>query len=81
MFNPKQFTLSQLATDELPDSLPIGKVLELLSATHTAAVDERSDVDEARIKGLRKALADIEKTSKDPVIALVARRALTNDED
>jgi hypothetical protein len=81
MFNAKQFTLAQLGTDELPDTLPIGKVLELLSASHVAAVDARSDVDESRISGLRKALADIEATSKDPVITLTARRALTNDED
>lgn len=81
MFNAKQFTLTQLGTDELPDTLPIGKVLELLSASHVAAIDARSDVDESRISSLRKALADIEATSEDPVITLTARRALTNDED
>lgn len=81
MFSPKQFAMNHLGTDELPDTLAMEQVLDLMLAAHTAAGDQRSDLDETRIRDLRKALADIESATKDPVSALVAMRALTNDED
>lgn len=81
VFRPKQFALAQLDTDDLPEVLQIEQVLDLIAAAHAAASDQRSDLDESRISHLRKALADIEGTTKDPLSALAAKRALSSDED
>ncbi|HCL3347780.1 TPA: hypothetical protein N2A65_005920, partial [Pseudomonas aeruginosa] len=53
MFSPKQFAMNHLGTDELPDTLAMEQVLDLLLAAHTAAGDQRSDLDEYRIRDLR----------------------------
>lgn len=50
MFSPKQFAMNHLGTDELPDTLAMEQVLDLLLAAHTAAGDQRSDLDETRIR-------------------------------
>jgi len=72
------FTAEALQLEELPD------VLQVLHAVRQAlqqGQDARSDLDETRIAALRSALTEIENVTKDPVTALLARRALVVDDD
>jgi len=75
-----EFLLQHLNLSELPDSLPIEAVIEVISVAKFAGADQASAFDEARIQNLRLALNTIADTSKDQIACLTAKRALINDE-
>lgn len=77
---PTNFILQHLGLVELPDSLPIETVLELVGAAKFSGADQASAFDEERIQNLRSALNTIADTSKDQIACLTAKRALINDE-
>ncbi len=75
------FTAEALQLEELPDVLTKDQVLHAVRQALQQGQDARSDLDETRITALRSALTEIEKVTKDPVTALLARRALVVDDD
>jgi hypothetical protein len=77
---PTHFILQHLGLAELPSSLPIEIVLEIVGAAKFHGADQASDFDEERIRNLRSALNTIAETTKDHISGLTAKRALINDE-
>src|SRR5690606_15258940 len=76
-----QFTAEALQLDVLPDSFTKDQVLGAVRQALQRGQDARSDLDESRIASLRKALTEIEQVSKEPGVALLAKRALQVDDD
>lgn len=76
-----KFTAEALQIDELPDVLAKEQAVEAVRQALQYQSDTQSDLDETRITYLRKALSEIEAITKDPVVALIAKRALVTDEE